>query len=60
MEKKVRLTQIKSAIDRPLRQKRTLASLKLGRIGKSVEVTVTPQAAGMIAKISHLVKVEEI
>ncbi len=58
--KKVKLTQIKSAIDRPLRQKRTLQALRLGRIGKIAEATVTPQIEGMIAKVAHLIKVEEI
>ncbi len=58
--KKVKLTQVKSGIDRPLRQKRTLESLKLGRIGKVAEATVTPQVEGMIAKVSHLIKIEEI
>lgn len=58
--KKVRLTQVKSVIDRPLRQKRTLEALKLGRIGKVAEATVTPQIEGMIAKVSHLIKVEEL
>lgn len=58
--KKVRLTQVKSVIDRPLRQKRTLEALKLGRIGKVAEATVTPQVEGMIAKVSHLIKVEEL
>lgn len=58
--KKVRLTQVKSAIDRPLKQKRTLQALKLGRIGKVAEVEVTPQVEGMIAKVNHLVKVEEL
>lgn len=58
--KKVKLTQVKSGIDRPLRQKRTLEALKLGRIGKIAEATLTPQIEGMIAKVSHLITVEEI
>ncbi len=57
---KVKLTQIKSGIDRPLAQKMTLKSLRLGRIGKTSEVEMNPQMAGMIAKVSHLIKVEEI
>ncbi|MEG1498352.1 MAG: 50S ribosomal protein L30 [Bacteroidales bacterium] len=57
--KKVKLTQIKSGIDRPLRQKRTLQALRLGRIGKISEVTLTPQIEGMINKINHLIRVEE-
>ncbi|MBD5388121.1 MAG: 50S ribosomal protein L30 [Bacteroidales bacterium] len=58
--KKVKLTQVKSGIDRPLRQKRTLEALKLGRIGKIAEATLTPQVEGMIAKVSHLITVEEL
>lgn len=58
--KKVKLTQIKSGINRPLRQKRTLEALKLGRIGKSAEATLTPQVEGMIAKVGHLITVEEL
>ena len=57
---KVKLTQIKSGIDRPLAQKMTLKSLRLGRIGKTSEVEMNPQMAGMIAKVRHLIKVEEI
>ena len=57
---KVKLTQIKSGIDRPLSQKMTLKSLKLGRIGKTAEVEMNPDIAGMIAKVSHLIKIEEI
>ena len=57
---KVKLTQIKSGIDRPLSQKMTLKSLKLGRIGKTAEVEMNPDMAGMIAKVRHLIKVEEI
>ncbi|MDE5762300.1 MAG: 50S ribosomal protein L30 [Bacteroidales bacterium] len=60
MEKKVKLTQIKSGIDRPLSQKQTLKSLRLGRIGKMSEFTLNPQVEGMIAKVSHLIKVEEL
>ena len=58
--KKVKLTQVKSGIDRPLRQKRTLEALKLGRIGKIAEATLTPQVEGMIAKVSHLITMEEL
>lgn len=57
---KVKLTQIKSGIDCPLSQKMTLKSLKLGRIGKTTEVEMNPDIAGMIAKVSHLIKIEEI
>lgn len=58
--KKLRITQIKSGIKQPERQKRTLQALGIRKMGRPVEVVATPQIAGMIAKISHLLKVEEI
>ena len=56
---KVIITQIKSTIDRPERQKRTILALGLGKINRSVEVEKTPQIAGMINKVNHLVSVKE-
>ncbi len=56
---KVKVTQIKSTISRPKDQKATIQALGLGKINKFVEVEETPQIAGMIRKVSHLVKVEE-
>ena len=55
----VRVTQVKSAIDRPLRQKRTLRALGLRKINHTVEVETNDAINGMIAKVSHLVRVEE-
>jgi large subunit ribosomal protein L30 len=57
---KVRITQIKSKIGSPERQKRTLQALGLNRINATVEVEATPQILGMIRKVTHLVKVEEV
>jgi large subunit ribosomal protein L30 len=57
---KVRITQIKSAIDRPEKQKLTIKALGLGKLNRSVEKENSDAIAGMIRKISHLVKVEEI
>lgn len=59
-EKKIKITQVRSIIERPARQKRTIAALGLGRIRKSVVKTDTPQIRGMIAKVQHLVRVEEV
>jgi large subunit ribosomal protein L30 len=56
---KIRITQIKSTIDRPKDQKATITALGLGRISKSVVVENTPQISGMVNKVNHLVKVEE-
>lgn len=57
---KLKITQVKSGIDRPERQKRTLKALGLRRLNSSVEVEVNPQIQGMITKVLHLVKVEEV
>ena len=56
---KITITQTRSQIRRPGDQKRTLVALGLGRIGKTVEVEATPQIQGMVAKVRHLVSVEE-
>lgn len=58
--KKLKITQIKSQIDRPKRQKNTLKALGLKKINQSVEHEVTPQIQGMVNKVLHLVRVEEI
>ena len=56
---KIKITQVKSIIDRPKDQKATITALGLGRISKTVVVENTPQIAGMVNKVNHLVKVEE-
>jgi large subunit ribosomal protein L30 len=58
--KKIKVTQIKSTIDRPERQKRTMIALGLKKLNASVEVEATPQILGMVTKVNHLIKVEEI
>ncbi len=57
---RVKITQIKSTIDRPNKQKLTIKALGLGKINRSVEVENTPQITGMIEKVKHLVTVNEI
>jgi len=57
---KVRITQIKSKIGQPERQKRILAALGIKRMHQTVEHETTPQIMGMIEKLRHLVKVENI
>jgi large subunit ribosomal protein L30 len=57
--KKIKVTQVKSVIDRPERQKRTMIALGLKKMNATVEVEATPQVLGMVNKVSHLVKVEE-
>jgi large subunit ribosomal protein L30 len=58
--KKIRITQIKSGIDRPERQKLTLKALGLKKMNNSREVEATPQVLGMVRTVNHLLKVEEI
>ncbi|MES2429547.1 MAG: 50S ribosomal protein L30 [Bacteroidota bacterium] len=57
---KIKVTQIKSVIDRPERQKRTMVALGLRKLNASVEVEATPQILGMVTKVNHLIKVEEV
>ena len=59
-EKKLRITLVKSPIGYSKRQKETVRSLGLRRLQSSVVHDDTPPIRGMINKISHLVKVEEI
>jgi large subunit ribosomal protein L30 len=58
--KKIKVTQVKSAIDRPLDQKQTLIALGLRKMNASREVEATPQILGMVRKVEHLLKVEEV
>lgn len=56
---KVKITQVKSLIDRPQRQKDTIKALGLKKMNDSVVKEATPQIQGMINKVAHLVVVEE-
>lgn len=56
---KIKITQVKSAIDRPERQKKTLRALGLTKLHDSREVEETPQITGMVRKVVHLIKVEK-
>lgn len=57
---KIKITQTKSVIDRPNDQKLTIKALGLGRPNYNKVHNDSPQIRGMINKVSHLVKVEEI
>ena len=57
---KLRIKQIKSGIDRPERQKRTLRALGISKMHTAVEHEATPQILGMVDKVKHLISVEEI
>ena len=58
-KKTVRVTQLRSGDHRGVRQKQTLVGLGLTRVGRSRELEDTPAVRGMIAKVSHLIRVEE-
>ncbi len=58
--KKYKIVQVRSRIGRPGNQKRTLDALGLRKMNGSVVINASPQVDGMINKVKHLVKVEEI
>lgn len=57
---KVRITQVKSSIDRSKDQKDTLIALGLKKLNRSIEIELNPQLEGMVNKVKHLLKVENI
>lgn len=57
---RVRITQVRSTIDRPQTQKNAMKSLGLGKINRYIELEQTPAIVGVINKVKHLVKIEEI
>jgi large subunit ribosomal protein L30 len=59
MMKKIKITLVKSPIDRPERQKLTLKALGLNKLNSSKEVEASVQILGMVRKVNHLVTVEE-
>lgn len=56
----VKITQVKSVIDGSKRQKDTMYALGLRRMNQTVVKDLNPQVEGMINKIKHLVKIEEV
>lgn len=56
---KIKITQVKSTIKRPKKQKDTMVALGLKKISHSVELEDTPQILGMVRKVSHLVNVSK-
>jgi len=58
--KKIKITQVRSAIGRPERQKRSLVALGLRKMHQTVEHNPTPQILGIVEKVKHLLQVEEI
>ncbi len=56
---KIKLTQVKSIIDSTERQKRTMYALGLKKINQTIELEGSPQVLGMVAKVQHLLRVEQ-
>jgi large subunit ribosomal protein L30 len=56
----LKVTQVRSVIDRPKDQKDTIRRLGLHRMHDSVVKDDKPEIRGMIAKVRHLVTVEEV
>ena len=56
----LKITLVKSTIGRVVKQQATVKALGLNKVGKTVVQNDTPQIRGMLTKVSHLVKVEEI
>jgi large subunit ribosomal protein L30 len=59
-QKRIRVTQIASGNGQKPGQQATLIGLGLNKISKSREYVATPEIRGMVKKIAHLVKVEEL
>ncbi len=57
---KIKITQVRSKIGSPKKQKATLEALGLRKMNSTVELEATPQVLGMVHKVNHLVKVEEL
>ncbi|MBN1382230.1 MAG: 50S ribosomal protein L30 [Deltaproteobacteria bacterium] len=60
MSKKLKITQKRSYIGRPTAQRKVLKGMGLGKMNKSVYLDDTPEIRGMVAKVIHLVSVEEL
>ena len=55
---KVIITQVRSAIDQPKRQKLTIQALGIKKLNRPVEQELSPNIKGMIRAVNHLLKVE--
>ncbi len=57
---RIRITQVKSRIGQPERQKRILDALGLKKMHQTVEHDDSPQIMGMVRKLEHLVRTEKV
>ncbi|MGZ6274568.1 MAG: 50S ribosomal protein L30 [Syntrophales bacterium] len=60
VDKKIKITMVKSYIGRPQKQRQILRGMGLGKLNKTVLLDDTPEIRGMIRKVSHLVFMEEL
>lgn len=58
--KEIKITQIKSAIGSPKKQKLTVQALGIHKMNQTVVKKATPQVLGMVNKVRHLVKIEDV
>ena len=58
--KRIRITQVRSAIGRKQVQKDTIRALGIRRLHHTVEHVATPQIIGMVRRVQHLVRVEDV
>jgi large subunit ribosomal protein L30 len=56
----IKITQVRSVIDRSKRQKATMEALGIKKLNGTVVKEATPQIMGMVAKVRHLINVEEV
>ena len=57
---RIKITQVRSVINRPSNQRATMVALGLRKMNQTVEHENTPQIAGMVRTVNHLVQVEEV
>lgn len=55
----IKIKQVKSAINRPKRQKRTIEALGFKKLNQVIEKEATPQVMGMVKKVSHMLEIIE-
>jgi large subunit ribosomal protein L30 len=60
VSKQLKITQVRSYISRPEKQRKILKGLGLGKMNKTVILQDTPEIRGMVNKLSHLVTMEEV
>ena len=58
--RKLKVTQVKSVIDRSKKQKDTMIALGLKKMNQTVVKEANPQIVGMLTKVKHLVNIEEV